>query len=105
MKYLAPLLLIVLVGCVSPPAPETMRQKLAAAELSYQGALQTIQSLQQSGLIVKGSNTARRVITAVKTANAGLVQWRAQVDSPAAQTGALAALSSLSTLIAELQHE
>ncbi|MGI9292559.1 MAG: hypothetical protein ACR2PS_01135 [Pseudomonadales bacterium] len=104
MKYAIPFLCLILVSCTTLPQPQTMRQNLAAAELSFQGALRTIQNLQQSGTIQKGSQTARNAATAVRSVNQGLVSWRANVDSPAAQQGVLSALTALSTLLNEIQR-
>lgn len=102
-KTLAPLLFVFLIGCGTVLTPQTARERLAAAEVSYQTAATTILNLNASGVIKSGTDTARMVISSAQTANSGLSAWRATVDSPVAESAAMAALRALQTLLVGLQ--
>jgi len=102
MRRLAPLLFIFLIGCVA--TPDTPRQRLAAAEVSFNTALKTIDRLADTGVLVKGSDTARAAHTGVLSTNAGLMAWRSNIDDSEAQAAVYAALNSLQALLVELQR-
>ena len=70
MKALfAPLFLIFLVACTTPVTPQTASERLAAAEISYQTAVQTLNQLTDAGVIKPGTDTAKRVVAAAQAAN------------------------------------
>lgn len=100
----APLLILFVVsGCVNQPLPETPRERLAAAEVTYQGALNTIGQLIDQGTIVKGSPVAQRVGQAIVAARSSLDIWQQLPDSEDRQTAAIAALSALQKVLTEIQ--
>ena len=102
MRLLSPLLFIFLIGCVA--TPDTPRQRLAAAEVSFSTALKTIDRLADTGVLLKGSDTAKAAHAGVMSTNAGLVAWRVNINDSEAQAAVYAALNSLHALLVELQR-
>lgn len=98
------LVLFVVAGCANQPLPETPRERLAAAEVTYQGALNTIGQLTEQGTIVKGSPAAQRVGMAIVTARSSLDIWQQLPDSEDRQTAAIAALQALQAVLTEIQR-
>lgn len=99
LHVLAGLLLFAVAACAGV-TPQTPRERLAAAELSYQAALSEIRVLADAGLI-KG-NTAATTAASVRTVDAAIAAWRLNPDSPdymAAANSALAPLLKLITTI------
>jgi len=111
MRRLAPVFLILLFvtlagGCAltGAPAPETPREKYAAAEASYKAAVITVDQLVTVGTVGKGTTTAQALASSLGTARAALNAWGASPDSQSRQQAALTALSSLQRLLVELQR-
>lgn len=96
--------LYALAGCVTQTPPETPRQKLAAAEVTYQGVVETVSALITQGTLIKGSKTAQRVADAVLSARIALDIWHQMPDSQDRQTAAIAALSALQQVLTEVQR-
>lgn len=90
------LVLFVTAACAQAPVTlETAREKLAAAELTYQGVLLEVKSLVTTGLIKPGSDTAEAVGLSIIEVRAALDQWQLSPDSPNYLAIATAALLRL----------
>jgi hypothetical protein len=100
-----PFVLLMVISACAIPAPETMRQKLATAEIAYQAAIQSALDLRASGKITKGSATDDKVKLAATSVNNGLIEWRAQVDNPDRQVAVMASLATLQRLLAEIRRQ
>lgn len=79
MKRFAPALLILFLinGCamVGAPAPETPREKYAAAETSYKAAVTTIDQLATAGTLRKGSDPSKRIAATLRSTRTALNIW------------------------------
>lgn len=106
MKYLAPFLILFVVGCgtLNTPVPETPREKLTAAEISYIGAGSAIEQLVNTGVIVKGSAVALSLKTASVTTNQALILWRAAPENLSYRDAAIASLTALQTALASVSQ-
>lgn len=105
-SLVAPLLILFLVsGCSNTPLPETPRERLAAAEITYQSALNTVDQMLTQGLIVPGSDIAQRLGAAIVSARASLDIWQQLPDNADSQTAAIAALSVLQKMLTEIQSQ
>lgn len=83
MKALLLSLVLLVAACVQGPVtPETAREKLAAAELTYEGVLLEVKSLVATGLIKPGSDTAEAVGLGIIEVREALDQWQLSPDSP-----------------------
>jgi hypothetical protein len=101
MRALPFILCVLVVGCISaPPAPETMREKYVAAEVSYQAAVATLSDLVDQGTIKRGD---RKVIDAVKLARGALDEWGRAPDDPAGEIATRAALRALQTILRQIR--
>jgi len=100
-KAIASFLLVFFVaGCVGTEAvPQTPRERLVAAEATYQAALGTANDFVVQGLIVKGSENAIMLGSAIITARAALDAWHVVPDN---QDRMITAISALKVLQATL---
>lgn len=101
------LILLVCIGlaaCAGAPAPETAREKYAAAEASYKAIVTTIDQLATAGTIKNGTLAARTVASSLRVARSALDAWGALPDSPSRQQAALTALRSVQRLLVDLQR-
>jgi hypothetical protein len=101
------LLFIFVSGCAvtGVPAPETTRERYAAAETSYQAIVATIDQLATAGTIRKGSPAAKGVAASLRTARTALNVWGAAPDDPSRQQAALSALGAAQQLLVTLQNQ
>lgn len=105
-KLVAPFILVFalgIAGCVS--TPQTPRQWLASAELTYQSALHSINDLTAQGVIEPGSEKARQAADAIKATRAALDVWQTNPDSKDKMSAGLTALQALQVLINQYQPE
>lgn len=102
-KRILALFLIVplLVNCAGLPgvAPETNRQALAAAELSFQAVVATAQDLIVAGHIQRNSPQARQILRVLSNARTSLDVWQMQVENPIAMEHALGVLQLAQTVL------
>ena len=112
MRYIpifapALLLFIFVNGCAitGAPAPETPREKYAAAEASYKAIVTTIDQLVAAATIRNGTLAAQTVATSLRAARAALDAWGASPDSLSRQLAALTTLRSVQRLLVDLQRK
>lgn len=83
MRALVLSLVLLVTACAQGPVtPETAREKLAAAELTYEGVLLEVKSLVTIGLIKPGSDTAEAISLSITEVRSALDQWQLSPDSP-----------------------
>ena len=87
------------------PSPETSREKLAAAEISYGALLDQVGSLTAAGLIERGSSTADTVAVLLVETRAALDAWQTAPDDPSLAQFGLATISRLKLLLISLNQE
>lgn len=106
-KLIAPFLAIFLVvGCVSSTvAPETPRERLAAAEVTYAFALSSIDALVNHGLIEPGTEAAHSLGTAIIASRAALDAWQAVPNDKDRMVTALSALRVLQSVLNSLKAQ
>jgi hypothetical protein len=100
------LLLVFVSGCAitGGPAPETARERYAAAEASYNAAITTVDQLATSGFIKTGTPAAQSVAASIRMARTALNVWGAAPDNLSRQQAALVALRALQQLLVDLQR-
>lgn len=104
-KILAPLVLIAFVtGCTGVPMPETPRQKLAFAETTYQGLVDTATDMARRGVIEPDSDTAYELYAALVTARAALDEWQLSPDSVEHMNTTLTALRAVKSVLDVLER-
>ena len=98
-------LALVLVGCAGVPAPETPREQLVAAEVSYGSILDDVRSLATSGIIEPGSQTADTVALFLIEARAALDAWQVNPDDPNMAVVAQKSLERLKLLLLRMSQQ
>lgn len=99
-KLLAPLMVVLLVaGCATETIPQTPRERLVAAEATYQAALSTANDFVNQGLIEQGSETAVKIGSAIVTARTALNAWHVVPDNQDRMVTALSALKVLQSVL------
>lgn len=99
LKYVMLTLFALIAAC--SVRPETPREKLLAAEISYQGALKEVIVLAEAG-VIKGQ-AARQVKSAIAVVDSAMETWRANPDNPNYMQGAINALQPLLDLVNQLR--
>lgn len=93
-----------LVGCANAVTPETPRERLAAAEVTYQAAVSTVRDFIVAGTLKPGTQTAEHAATSIRTARVALDAWHAAPDNEDQMTTALLALQALNTVLLQLKE-
>jgi hypothetical protein len=91
------LLVLLPAACGSLPAPETNRERLAAAEVTFQAALQTANDLVAAGKLDEGAKA--RVGSALQAAYTALQAWRLNPDMADSYQTTLAALRAVQAVL------
>ena len=98
------LLALVLVGCAGI-TPETPREQLVAAEVTYSLFLDDVRSLATSGIIEPGSSTADTVALFLVEARAALDAWQVNPDDPNMAVFAQKSLERLKLLLLRMSQQ
>jgi hypothetical protein len=93
---------LALAACQTARDIDTPRERLVAAETAFTVATQAALSAYRAGFIKSGSDLEKAVDKAVHAANAALVVWRTNPDSPDYMRAALAAMQPLLDMMAGL---
>lgn len=81
------------------PAPETPRQRYAAAELAFTAVAKQIPIVVEAGLITPGSDFAASVKISLEVTSAAMDAWHDNVDDAALETTAQAGLAGLKAVL------
>jgi len=103
-KLLAPFVVLLLVGCTGVVVPESPRESLTAAEVTYQGVLNTANDFVTQGIIKKGSENAIKVGSAIIAARTALDAWHVVPDNRDRMTTAISALKVVQSLLTTLKQ-
>jgi hypothetical protein len=96
-----PLLAVVLLGLAAcAVTPETPRERLVAAETTYQAAVATVRDLALAGRITQ--EQAPRVRAAIVAARTSLDLWHANPDGSAAMQAALSSIAVLQSILNQI---
>lgn len=90
---------------VNIPAPETTREKLVAAELSFDFVLDEVNNLVALRVITPGSETAYAIGQTLVEIDKGLEIWRANPDNIAYSLIVLTLLDDLKLYLLELARD
>jgi hypothetical protein len=98
-------LLFFVVGCAGTDGsrmvvPETANERLAAAEVTYEGAVTSIRDLITVGVVKPGTETGDKLAKGIITARLALDAWGAAPNDPTAMSTALTALKALQSVLA-----
>ncbi len=89
----------IVAGCAGLGVPETPREKLVAAEVTYQAAVSTVRDLVNAGTIKKGTDVGYRVVTLIVAARSALNAWHSLPEDRDYMATALVALTALQGII------
>lgn len=105
MKLIAPFLLVFIVGCstLGIVSPETPRERLVAAELTYEAVLTSVRDLVVAGTIVKNTDTGDQIANAIVAARTALDVWQLTPDNRDNMTLALTTLQTLQGVLNTIQ--
>ena len=98
-KFLVPFFLVFFTFGCAQFEPQNNSERLAAAEVSYQVALNTIQNLADSGKIEPGSTHANNVARYITIVRSALDQWHVFPESDDKMQIALSALTALNEFL------
>lgn len=98
------LIVPLLFGCGTfQTVPETARESLVAAEMTFQGLVASAQEIINVGFVERNSPTGRAIVQVLGDARLALDAWHMAVESPQAKALALQRLSLARSVLTTLR--